>query len=81
MGASAWPKADLEEMYELVSVGDTVELIGQRNEETAQLLVASRSRWLRVRRSRVLTAQCRPPAATATTTTEAATEGVAVTSN
>jgi len=30
-------RADLEELYSLVSVGDTVELIGQRNEETAQL--------------------------------------------
>ena len=30
-------KADLEEFYELVSVGDTVELVGQRNEETARL--------------------------------------------
>lgn len=30
-------KADLEELYAQVEVGDTVELIGQRNEETAQL--------------------------------------------
>ena len=30
-------KNDLEEFYELVAVGDTVELVGQRNEETAQL--------------------------------------------
>jgi hypothetical protein len=30
-------KADLEEFFELVAVGDTVELVGQRNEETAQL--------------------------------------------
>ena len=30
-------KADLEELYSLVSVGDTVELIGQRNNETAAL--------------------------------------------
>ena len=30
-------KADLEELYSLVSVGDTVELIGQRNDETASL--------------------------------------------
>jgi hypothetical protein len=30
-------KADLEELYPLVAEGDTVELIGQRNEETAQL--------------------------------------------
>jgi lipoprotein-anchoring transpeptidase ErfK/SrfK len=30
-------KADLEELFSLVEVGDTVELIGTRNEETAQL--------------------------------------------
>jgi lipoprotein-anchoring transpeptidase ErfK/SrfK len=30
-------RTDLEELYSLVSVGDTVELIGQRNQETAQL--------------------------------------------
>jgi lipoprotein-anchoring transpeptidase ErfK/SrfK len=30
-------KADLEEFYTLVSVGDTVEIIGQRNELTASL--------------------------------------------
>ena len=30
-------KADLEELYAMVAVGDTVELVGQRNEETAQL--------------------------------------------
>jgi hypothetical protein len=30
-------RKDLEEMYAMVTVGDTVELIGQRNEETAQL--------------------------------------------
>jgi hypothetical protein len=30
-------KADLEELYGLVAEGDTVELVGERNEETAQL--------------------------------------------
>jgi lipoprotein-anchoring transpeptidase ErfK/SrfK len=30
-------KADLEELYPLVAVGDTVRLIGQRDEETARL--------------------------------------------
>jgi lipoprotein-anchoring transpeptidase ErfK/SrfK len=30
-------KADIEDLFEQVKVGDTVELIGQRNEETAQL--------------------------------------------
>jgi lipoprotein-anchoring transpeptidase ErfK/SrfK len=30
-------RADLEEFYGMVAVGDTVELIGERNEETAQL--------------------------------------------
>ena len=36
-GCIRMAKADLEEMYELVAVGDTVELVGERNEETAQL--------------------------------------------
>lgn len=30
-------KTDLEDLYSRVSVGDTIELIGQRNEETARL--------------------------------------------
>jgi hypothetical protein len=30
-------KADLEEFYELVAEGDTVELVGKRNDETARL--------------------------------------------
>jgi hypothetical protein len=30
-------KTDVQELYELVAVGDTVELVGKRNEETAQL--------------------------------------------
>jgi len=34
-GCIRMAKADLEELYNLVAVGDTVELIGQRNEETA----------------------------------------------
>ncbi len=36
-GCIRMAKADLEEFYELVGVGDTVELVGERNEETAQL--------------------------------------------
>jgi hypothetical protein len=36
-GCIRMAKADLEEFYQLVAVGDTVELVGQRNEETAQL--------------------------------------------
>jgi lipoprotein-anchoring transpeptidase ErfK/SrfK len=34
-GCIRMAKTDLEEFYSLVAVGDTVELIGQRNEETA----------------------------------------------
>lgn len=30
-------KADLEEFYEMVAAGDTVVLVGERNEETALL--------------------------------------------
>ena len=36
-GCIRMARKDLEEMYEMVAVGDTVELIGERNEETAQL--------------------------------------------
>ena len=36
-GCIRMAKADLEEFYELVAVGDTVELMGERNEQTAQL--------------------------------------------
>src|SRR5277367_5893647 len=36
-GCIRMAKADLEEFYAMVQVGDTVELIGERNEETAQL--------------------------------------------
>jgi hypothetical protein len=36
-GCIRMARVDLEEFYELVAVGDTVELIGERNEETAKL--------------------------------------------
>jgi lipoprotein-anchoring transpeptidase ErfK/SrfK len=36
-GCIRMAKKDLEEFYELVQVGDTVELVGERNEETARL--------------------------------------------
>ncbi len=36
-GCIRMAKADLEELFALVEVGDTVELVGERNEETAQL--------------------------------------------
>jgi lipoprotein-anchoring transpeptidase ErfK/SrfK len=35
-GCIRMARKDLEELYPMVEVGDTVELIGQRNEETAQ---------------------------------------------
>ena len=36
-GCIRMARRDLEELYPLVSEGDTVELVGQRNQETAQL--------------------------------------------
>ncbi len=36
-GCIRMARTDLEEFYELVAVGDSVELIGERNEETAQI--------------------------------------------
>jgi lipoprotein-anchoring transpeptidase ErfK/SrfK len=39
-GCIRMAKVDLEEFYKMVAVGDTVELVGERNEETAQLFGA-----------------------------------------
>jgi len=36
-GCIRMAKADLEELYPLVQVGDTVEIVGQRDEQTARL--------------------------------------------
>ena len=36
-GCIRMAKPDLEELYRMVAVGDTVELVGERNEETAEL--------------------------------------------
>jgi lipoprotein-anchoring transpeptidase ErfK/SrfK len=36
-GCIRMAKTDVQELFELVAVGDTVELVGERNEETAQL--------------------------------------------
>lgn len=36
-GCIRMARKDLEQIYEMVAVGDTVELVGERNEETAQL--------------------------------------------
>lgn len=36
-GCIRMAKADLEELYPMVQVGDSVELVGQRNDETAKL--------------------------------------------
>jgi hypothetical protein len=40
-GCIRMTKADLEELYSLVAVGDTVELIGRRNDETALVFGAA----------------------------------------
>lgn len=42
-GCIRMSKADLEEFYELVTVGDTVELVGERNDETARLFGAEQT--------------------------------------
>jgi lipoprotein-anchoring transpeptidase ErfK/SrfK len=78
-GCIRMAKKDLEEMYELVNVGDTVELVGQRNEETAQLFGAELKPVVAGSQEPVVVASAAPAATT--TTTEATTEGVAVTGN
>jgi hypothetical protein len=72
-------KKDLEEMYEMVGVGDSVELVGQRNEETAQLFGGDQKPVGAGVQEPVVTASITP--VPTTTTTDAATEGVAVTAN
>lgn len=78
-GCIRMAKKDLEEMYEMVSVGDSVELVGERDEETAQLFGGDRKPVVAGAQEPVVTASATP--APTTTTTEAAMEGVAVTAN
>lgn len=78
-GCIRMAKKDLEEMYAMVSVGDTVELVGERDEETAQLFGGEQKPVVAGAQEPIVTASATP--APTTTTTEAATEGVAVTAN
>jgi L,D-transpeptidase catalytic domain len=75
-GCIRMAKPDLEELFALVQVGDTVELVGERNGETAQLFGTDEK--LAPAAQPVLTAQT-PAAATAipATTGTATTEAVA----
>jgi lipoprotein-anchoring transpeptidase ErfK/SrfK len=79
-GCIRMSQKDLEEMYELVSVGDTVELVRQRNDETAQLFGGEQKPLVVGAQEPVMTASI-APTTTTTATDEAATEGVAVTGN
>jgi hypothetical protein len=83
-GCIRMAQADLEEMFEMVAVGDTVELVGERNEETAQLFGGTEKPSV-AQAQQVMTASATPvtaaaPAAT-TVTVEPATEVLAVTGN
>ena len=78
-GCIRMAKKDLEEMYAMVSVGDTVELVGQRNDETAALFGGDQKPVVAGAQEPVVTASITP--VPTTTTTEAATESVAVTAN
>ena len=79
-GCIRMARKDLEEMYEMVSVGDTVELVGERNEETAQLFGGEQKPVVASAQEPVVTASI-TPAATTSTMTEVATNGMAVTGN
>jgi lipoprotein-anchoring transpeptidase ErfK/SrfK len=70
-GCIRMARKDLEEMYAMVTVGDTVELIAQRNEETAQLFDEQKPATVE---QPVLVAS----AAVITTSSEAANERVAI---
>jgi lipoprotein-anchoring transpeptidase ErfK/SrfK len=64
-GCIRMSKADLEEFYGMVEVGDTVELVGQRNEETAMLFGAPAPAAPAAQP--VVMAKATPPAASAPT--------------
>jgi len=75
-GCIRMAKADLEELYPQVSVGDTVELIGQRNEETAAIFgdlaaPASTQNATRLARTNAPAAVVAHPAAEAASVSEA----------
>jgi hypothetical protein len=61
-GCIRMAKADLEEFYGLVAEGDTVELVGQRNQETAQLFGDGQNPAAAQAAQPVLTAAAEPPA-------------------
>ena len=69
-GCIRMAKADLEEMYEMVAVGDTVELVGARDEETAQIFGDGDKP--------MVTAKAETTPAVETTTAAARTEAVTV---
>jgi lipoprotein-anchoring transpeptidase ErfK/SrfK len=77
-------KADVEDLFDRVQVGDTVELIGSRNEQTAQLFnepkPAASDEPVVMASVAPVPASAASPAVT-TTTADAAIEGVAVTGN
>jgi len=74
-GCIRMAKKDLEEMYEMVSVGDSVELVGERNEETAQLFGGDQ----KPAQEPALTASLTP--ASSTTATDVTADSLAVTAN
>ena len=75
-GCVRMAKADLEEFYELVAVGDTVKLVGQRNEETAKLFGTDQAP---VTAQPVLVATTEPASAPATAVQAASTTDQAAT--
>ena len=60
-GCIRMAKADLEEFYAMVAVGDTVELVGERNEETAQLFGNGLNPMMPATAQPVQTAKVEPP--------------------
>ena len=77
-------KADIEDLFEQVQVGDTVELIGERNEETAQMFSEPKPATAgqsTATEQPVAIASAAPVSATSASTTDGAAETVAVNGN
>lgn len=63
-GCIRMAKADVEELYPMVQVGDTVEIVGERNEETAQLFGNGANPALAQENTQVATVTAAPAAGT-----------------
>jgi hypothetical protein len=73
-------KADIEDLYSRVDVGDQVEIVGQRNEETARLFGAPQTAPAAQPQPAMVLAKANGPAPAAAATADSSSPAIAATS-